>query len=87
VKLGRALTAVFAIALAAAAPAAADGWLPHPSDATWTYQWTDSTYNATPTNEAVTVKSQSGSSFVLAWTTDGQNNPDAAPQSAGTVSF
>ena len=33
------------------------GWLPHAADATWTYQWTDSVYNTTPTNEAVTVKS------------------------------
>jgi hypothetical protein len=78
---------VVAAALAIAAPAGAGGWLPHPAGATWAYQWTDSAYNATPTNEAVTVKSQSGQSFVLAWTTDGQNNPDGAPQSAGTVSF
>ena len=35
-----------------AAPAAAGGWLPHAADATWTYQWTDSVYNTTPTNEA-----------------------------------
>jgi hypothetical protein len=87
VSSGRVLLIAIAIALAAAGPAAAGGWLPHAADATWTYQWTDSVYNATPTNEAVTVKSQSGSSFTLAWTTDGQNNPPDAPQSAGTVSF
>jgi len=75
------------LALVAAAPAAADGWLPHPSDATWTYQWTDSAYNTTPTNEIVTVKSSSGSGFTLGWTTDGANNPSSAPQSTGTVSF
>ncbi|HEY4412854.1 MAG TPA: hypothetical protein VGN06_07635 [Gaiellaceae bacterium] len=73
--------------LLGAGPAYADGWLPHASDATWTYQWTDSAYNTTPTNEIVTVKSASGGSFTLAWTTDGANNPAAAPQSAGTVSF
>jgi len=28
--------------LVVVAPAHADGWLPHASDATWTYQWTDS---------------------------------------------
>lgn len=84
---GIVLGAAVAAALGLAAPAGADGWLPHPADATWTYQWTDSAYNATPTNEAVTVKSQSGQSFVLSWTTDGQNNPDDAPQSQGTVSF
>jgi len=67
--------------------ATADDWLPHPSDATWTYQWTDSVYNTTPTKEAVTVKENKGTSFVLAWTTDGQGNPDDAPDSTGTVSF
>jgi hypothetical protein len=87
VPRGSVLGAVLAVASSLAAPAGAGGWLPHPADATWTYQWTDSSYNATPTNEAVTVKSQSGQSFVLAWTTDGQNNPDDAPQSQGTVSF
>jgi hypothetical protein len=79
--------AVLFLGTAAAAPPPGDLWLPHPADATWTYQWTDSVYNTTPTNEVVTVKSQAGTSFVLAWTTDGAGNPDDAPQSAGTVSF
>jgi hypothetical protein len=74
-------------ALCVAAPSAAGGWLPHPADATWTYQWIDSAYNPTPTNEKVTVKSQSGSSFVLAWTTDGADNPPEAPVSVGNVTF
>jgi len=77
----------FLLGLLAAAPAQADGWLPHASDATWTYQWTDSVYNTTPTNEIVTVKSSTASSFQLAWTTDKAGNPDGAPASAGTVSF
>jgi hypothetical protein len=72
--------------LCSAAPAVAGGWLPHPADATWTYQWTDSAYNATPTNEKVTVKSQAGNSFVLEWATKDAGTPDA-PQSAGSVSF
>jgi hypothetical protein len=79
--------ATIAVALASVSPAAASDWLPHPADATWTYQWTDSAYNTTPTNEKVTVKSQSGASFTLAWTTDGLNNPSGAPSSAGTVAF
>jgi hypothetical protein len=62
-------------------------WLPHASDATWTYTWSDSVYNTTPTKEAVTVQSTKGTSFVLAWTTEGQDNPDGAPDSIGTVSF
>jgi hypothetical protein len=86
---GRVLAAVTLTALVSAAPALADNgsWLPHPADATWTYQWTDSAYNATPTNEKVTVKSQAGKSFTLAWTTDGAGNPDTAPSSQGTMSF
>jgi hypothetical protein len=75
-----------AAALFFAAPSFASGWLPHPADATWTYQWTDSVYNAAPTNEKVTVKSQSGSSFTLAWTTKDAGTPDA-PQSEGSVAF
>jgi len=55
------------VAVLAFAPSAlADDWLPHPSDATWTYEWTDSTYNKTPTAEKVTVRDVKGPSFVLA---------------------
>jgi hypothetical protein len=74
-----------AFALAAASPAAAAGWLPHPADATWTYQWTDSVYNTTPTNEKVTVKETKGNAFQIAWTTVDQKNPDGAPTSLGVV--
>jgi len=73
--------------LSAAGHATAGGWLPHAADATWTYQWTDTLYNAAPTNEKVTVKSQRGSGFVLGWTTEGADNPPDAPASVGTVSF
>ena len=76
---------VLAVA-AFAAPAFGGGWLPHAADATWTYQWTDSVYDTTPTNEKVTVKSATGNSFVLAWTTKDAGTPDA-PQSDGTVAF
>jgi hypothetical protein len=74
------------VAAVFASPSAAADWLPHAADATWTYQWTDSTYNASPTNEKVTVKSAAGNSFTLAWTTKDAGTPDA-PQSDGTVSF
>jgi hypothetical protein len=67
--------------------ALAGDWLPHPADATWTYQWTDSVYNTTPTKEKVTVKESKGPSFTLAWTTQELGNPAAAPTSIGTVSF
>ena len=80
------ISALAALALAPAAPAA-DNWLPHPADATWTYQWTDSTYATTPTNEQVTVKSSKGTLFTLGWTTDGLDNPADAVSTSGTIDF
>jgi hypothetical protein len=77
-----ALGALFAVPVASA-----DNWLPHNADATWTYQWTDSVYNTTPTTEKVTVKSTQADAFTLAWTTAGQGNPDGAVSSTGTVSL
>lgn len=70
-----------------AAPAAGASWLPHPAEATWTYEWTDSAYNTTPTKEKVTVKEQKGKSFLLEWTTQNLENPAEAPQSLGLMAF
>jgi hypothetical protein len=67
--------------------AAADNWLPHPAGATWTYEWTDSVYNTTPTKEKVTVKDQKGDQFTLSWTTLEQGNDPAAPVSLGLIAF
>jgi hypothetical protein len=84
---GLLVAAIAALALGVAAPASAGGWLPHPADATWTYQWTDSVFNTTPTNESVTVdKKSAGSSFTLDWTTANAGTPDA-PQGNGAVTF
>jgi hypothetical protein len=81
----------FAAAVLAAfsfAPAAlADDWLPHSKDATWTYEWTESVYNPTPTKEKVTVSESSGTAFTLAWTTVDQGNAPTAPASVGNVEF
>jgi hypothetical protein len=74
-------------ALVFAAPALADGWLPHAEDATWTYEWTDSVYNATPTAEKVTVEETKAKTFTLKWTTEGMSNPAEAPTSTGSVSY
>ena len=83
-----ALGAVAVLATLAFAPAAAaDDWLPHPKDATWTYEWTDSVYSTVPTKEKVTVKEQTGPAFVLQWTTLEQGNAAGAITSVGTVSF
>lgn len=84
-RTSRVAFAACVAALAGVAPAAADDWLPHPADATWTYQWTDSVYNTTPTNEKVTVKETKGQSFQLAWTTVDQQNSADAPTSVGVV--
>lgn len=75
------------LCLLGASSATASDWLPHPADATWTYSWTDSTYNTTPTKEKVTVKDTKGAAFTLAWTTDGQDNSSDAPTSIGTIAF
>src|SRR4051794_26369965 len=85
-----AITAALAMAGQAMAadtpPAAVASWLPHAADSTWTYQWTDSVYNTTPTKEKVTVdKKSTATSFTLDWTTQDQGNPDAAPVGIGDV--
>jgi hypothetical protein len=79
--------ALLGVALLSAPSALAAGWLPHPADASWVYQWTDSVYNTTPTKEKVTVKESKGPAFTLAWTTQDLDNPADAPTSIGTVSF
>jgi hypothetical protein len=87
--MGRSFVVVAALAAgfgAQAAPASAE-WFPHPNDATWTYQWSDSVYNTTPTKEKVTVKEQKGKAFLLAWTTKDLENPDDAPGSEGLMAF
>ncbi|HXY85520.1 MAG TPA: hypothetical protein VEH52_08555 [Gaiellaceae bacterium] len=81
---------VLVMALAAlvfAAPATADDWWPHPSGASWEYQWSDSVYAQTPTKEKVVVANQSGSSFTLGWTTAGEANASGAIEGFGTMDF
>jgi hypothetical protein len=79
--------AVVVLALTVVGGASADDWWPHASDATWTYQWTDSVYNQTPTNEKVTVKDQKAKNFTLSWTTKDQGNSGDAPLSLGDMAF
>jgi hypothetical protein len=86
VKWGVVLAACLG-ALIGAPSALADQWLPHSADAAWTYSWTDSAYNTTPTSEKVTVKSTNGNAFTLGWTTKDQNNSSDAVSSTGTVSL
>jgi hypothetical protein len=71
-------------ALAVIAPAQASDWFPHPKDAEWVWEWTESVYSPTPTKEKVTVKEQSGTSFTLQWTTGDLGNP---PEAVASVVF
>jgi hypothetical protein len=74
----------FAVALAAAlvcliaAPAGADTWFPHPAGATWSYSWSDTSYNPSGTTENVVVQKQSGTSFTLGWADSADTPPDAS---------
>ena len=72
------------MALVGAPSALADDWLPHPADATWTYEWSDSVYNTTPTKEKVTVKEQNGNAFTLDWTTHGPGQRRRGAVGVGT---
>ena len=85
---GRFFSVVAALAALVVAPtAAASDWLPHPADATWTYEWTDTVYSPTPTKEKITVKEQKAKTFVLGWTTADLENPAEAVTSVGTMEF
>jgi hypothetical protein len=79
--------AAVVLALMLVGRAQADDWWPHPSDANWVYQWTDSVYNQSPTKEKMTVKDQSGKNFTLSWTTKDAGNPDGALLSFGDMAF
>ena len=83
-KIGALLIVLTALVVVAPA-AAADNWWPHPTDASWEYQWSDSVHSQTPIKENVMVKSQKSKSFTLAWTTDNEANPPGVV--AGTADF
>jgi hypothetical protein len=82
-----ALAVAFGATSAATADVETSSWLPHPKDATWTWEWTDSVYNTSPTDEKLTVKDVKGASFVLAWTTKDLGNADDAVASEGLMAF
>jgi hypothetical protein len=90
VTSGRAVFVVIVAVLAFAAPASASGWLPHPADATWTYQFLDTQYNTTPSTEHVSVVSTNAGAFKLGWTVDGATNKTNCPEGenvSGWVAF
>lgn len=63
--------------LTAAGTAAADDWLPHPTNAQWQYDWSDSTYDPSGTVENVIVSQVSGASFTLSWADRADQPPPA----------
>ena len=86
--MGGRFVVLAALAALAAAPAAtAGGWLPLAKDAEWRYEFTDTVYSTVPMKEKVTVASQAGRSFTLAWTTEGVDNPPEAHDGNGQVKF
>jgi hypothetical protein len=62
-------------------------FLPSSPGATWTYSWSDHDYAPNQTKEQITVASNSGAAFTLAWTTDGLGNPNTAVSSQGQMDF
>lgn len=64
--------------LALTGQALADDWFPHPAGATWTYFWTDTTYNTMGTTESLSVSpydigtptGSAGCGWQLTWTGD-----------------
>jgi hypothetical protein len=93
-----ALVAIASVLLAAPSGAAAattpaaltdpvDQWLPSSTGAVWTYQWSDSAYSPTSTNERYKLSSAHGSSFSVDWTTNNLGNATYAIPSAGTMDF
>jgi hypothetical protein len=89
VRGARLLLAVAGASLVCVASGAASDWLPHPAGASWTYEWTDSSYARVPTSERVTVAASGASAFTLAWTSENPSlqNRDGAVATTGTVRF
>ena len=79
--LGNAGAAVVALVLVAAAPAAADDWLPDSAGAQWQYVWSDTAYNPSGTTENVVVQQTQGSTFTLAWA-DPADTPPTVDQTS-----
>jgi hypothetical protein len=89
------LVVACASVLILATAASADTWFPHPSNATWTYNWSDTEYNPSGTTESATVASEndaSGCGWNLAWsgTTEvplAGSNTDISQADTGTICF
>jgi hypothetical protein len=63
----------------------AEQWLPRTDGATWTYSWSNSTYQPSPRVEKYTLSARAGTSFRLRW--DEVNPPPTDTASTGTIDF
>jgi hypothetical protein len=81
------VVATVVVALMSGSPAGASDWLPHPADATWTYQFTDSVYSTAPSVEHVSVVKTTGSTYTLGWTVDGATNKTNCPDGANLTGW
>src|SRR4051794_35365732 len=74
-----------AAALAGPLDDPAHQWLPRSDGATWTYAWSNSTYQPAPRTEQYALTARAGTSFRLTWTE--LNPPATETPSTGTIDF
>src|SRR3954466_13412914 len=74
-----------AAALAGPLDDPANQWLPRTDGATWTYAWSNSTYQPAPRTETYSLTARAGRAFRLAWTE--VNPPPTEAPSTGTIDF
>src|SRR5690349_1495583 len=85
------LAALSAVLLVPAAASAgplddpAEQWLPRTDGATWTYSWSNPTYQPAPRVEKYTLAARAGTSFRLRW--EEASPPPTDTASAGTIDF
>src|SRR4051794_9239193 len=60
-------------------------WLPRSDSASWTYAWSNSTYQPAPRREKYTVTARAGTAFRLRW--DELDPPPTETPSTGTIDF
>src|SRR3954471_6973669 len=74
-----------AAALAGPLDDPANQWLPRTDGATWTYAWSNSTYQPSPRTETYTLTARAGTSFRLSWSEP--SPPPTETPSTGTIDF
>ena len=62
-------------------------WLPSSDGATWTYEWSNTSFAPTPTKEIYTIGAKQDTAFRLDWTTAGADNGEGTIPAAGIMEF